>query len=129
MEKVKTLGRRKCAIARVTLNPGGGKFEINGRNLKEYMLTDVLQIKVNQPFAVLSLNPSEYDVMVNVYGGGSNGQAEGIRLGIARALIRLNEEFRPPLKKAGFLTRDSRVVERKKYGHKKARKNFQFSKR
>lgn len=129
MEKINTLGRRKAAVARVTVNPGAGKFLINSRELKDYLPTDVLQIKVNQPFAVLNLNPAEFDVVVNVYGGGVNGQAEGIRLGIARALIQLNEENRPELKKAGYLTRDSRVVERKKYGHKKARKNFQFSKR
>jgi small subunit ribosomal protein S9 len=129
MEKIKTLGRRKAAVARVTINPGSGKFIINGRELENYLPNDVLQIKVKQPFAVLSLNPAEFDVNVNVFGGGVNGQAEGIRLGIARALIILNEENRPELKKAGYLTRDSRVVERKKYGHKKARKNFQFSKR
>jgi small subunit ribosomal protein S9 len=129
MEKIKTLGRRKAAIARVTVTQGSGKFMINSRDLKEYLPIDVLQIKVNQPFVVLGLNPAEFDVVVNVYGGGVNGQAEGIRLGIARALIVLNEEHRPGLKKAGYLTRDSRVVERKKYGHKKARKNFQFSKR
>jgi len=129
MEKIKTLGRRKAAVARVTVNPGQGKYIINGRELKDYLPTDVLQIKANQPFVLLGLNPSEFDVVVNVFGGGVNGQAEGIRLGIARALIILNEENRPALKKAGYLTRDSRVVERKKYGHKKARKNFQFSKR
>jgi len=129
MEKIKTLGRRKAAVARVTVNQGSGKFTINSRDLKEYLPIDVLQIKVNQPFVVLGLNPAEFDVVVNVFGGGVNGQAESIRLGIARALIILNEEHRGGLKKAGYLTRDSRVVERKKYGHKKARKNFQFSKR
>jgi small subunit ribosomal protein S9 len=129
MEKIKTLGRRKAAVARVTINPGSGKFIINGRVLENYLPNDVLQIKVKQPFAVLNLNAAEFDVMVNVFGGGVNGQAEGIRLGIARALIILDAENRPELKKAGYLTRDSRVVERKKYGHKKARKNFQFSKR
>jgi small subunit ribosomal protein S9 len=130
MEKIIKIGRRKAAVARCFINQGGaGIFQINGRELADYMPTEVLRIKVNQPFAVLGLTSAEFDIKVNVYGGGVNGQAESIRLAIARALVEFNEENRPALKKAGFLTRDPRVVERKKYGHKKARKNFQFSKR
>ena len=130
MEKIIKIGRRKAAVARCFIKQSGaGTFLINGRELSDYMPTEVLRIKVNQPFAVLGLTSAEFDINVNVYGGGVNGQAESIRLAIARALIEFNEENRPALKKAGFLTRDPRVVERKKYGHKKARKNSQFSKR
>ena len=129
MDKIIKIGRRKAAVARCFVNRGSGVFRINDRELADYMPTEVLRIKVNQPFAVLGLSAAEFDIRINVYGGGVNGQAESIRLGIARALINMNEEYRPALKKAGFLTRDPRIVERKKYGHKKARKNFQFSKR
>ena len=105
-----------------------GAYSINGKSLKEYFPTDILQYKVNQPFAVTETT-SSYDVKANVHGGGINGQAESVRLAIARALCEINEEDRPALKKEGLLTRDPRMVERKKFGQKKARKKFQFSKR
>ena len=101
---------------------------INGKSLNEYFPTDTLQYKVNQPFT-LTETMSSYDVKVNVYGGGINGQAESVRLAISRALCEINEENRSALKKEGLLTRDPRMVERKKFGQKKARKKFQFSKR
>ncbi|MEM7657403.1 MAG: 30S ribosomal protein S9 [Bacteroidota bacterium] len=124
------VGRRKRAIARVFMNEAGtGGFTINKRPLEEYFPFKIEQIKVLEPFSVLELNPQNFDVSVNVDGGGKTGQAEAIRLGIARSLVEANEENRPSLKRAGLLTRDSRVVERKKYGKKKARKSTQFSKR
>jgi small subunit ribosomal protein S9 len=124
------VGRRKRAIARVFLNEAGtGTFTINKREFKEFFPFKVQQIKVLEPFAALELNPETFDIQVNVGGGGITGQAEAIRLGIARGLIEMNEENRPTLKHAGLVTRDSRVVERKKYGKKKARKSTQFSKR
>lgn len=131
MERLVTVGRRKEAVARVFLSPsGGGSFIVNKRNLDVYFPLDLLRMKINEPFTVLELNPAEYDIKVNVNGGGISGQAEAVRLGIARALIEINEEeYRPALKRNGLLTRDARVVERKKYGKKKARKSTQFSKR
>ncbi len=131
MERSVTVGRRKEAVARVFLSPsGGGSFTVNKRNLDVYFPLDLLRMKINEPFTVLELNPAEYDIKVNVNGGGISGQAEAVRLGIARALIEINEEeYRPVLKRNGLLTRDARVVERKKYGKKKARKSTQFSKR
>ena len=121
-------GRRKKSVARVYLSKGKGSYSINGKSLKEYFPTDILQYKVNQPFAITETS-SSYDVKVNVYGGGINGQAESVRLAISRALCQIDEENRPALKKEGLLTRDPRMVERKKFGQKKARKKFQFSKR
>lgn len=129
MQRINTIGRRKTATARVYLSDGAGKFIINKRQSSEYLSSDVLKLKVNRPFAVLGLNIENFDILVNVDGGGVNGQAEAIRLGLTRALTEYNPENRPPLKKEGLLRVDDRQVERKKYGRKKARKRFQFSKR
>lgn len=128
MSAVHKIGRRKTSVARVYLNSGSGKVTINGKELKDYFGTDVLVYKVNQPFQ-LTDTTGQYDVKVNVIGGGITGQAEAIRLGVSRALVSINEEFKNALKPAGLLTRDARMVERKKPGQKKARKRFQFSKR
>jgi small subunit ribosomal protein S9 len=121
-------GRRKQAIARVRLIPGSGIWKINGRTLEDYFPNKVHQQIVNEPFATLDIVDG-YDVLVRVQGGGISGQAGAVRLGIARSLIEADSEARPPLKKAGFLTRDPRAKERKKYGLKKARKAPQYSKR
>ena len=127
-EVVNTIGRRKTSVARLYMQPGKGDIQVNGRDLKDYFPSDVLQIIVQQPFSLLEKNDS-FDIKVNVEGGGSKGQAEAIRLAISRALCQIDPENRPPLKKEGFLTRDPRMVERKKYGKRKARRAFQFSKR
>ena len=121
-------GRRKESIARVRLMAGKGEITVNGKNLDEYFGTEILKVIVNQPFAVTN-TVGKYDVIVKVVGGGYTGQAGAIRHGIARALTEANSEFRPVLKANGFLTRDPRMKERKKYGLKKARKAPQFSKR
>ncbi len=127
--KVSVVGRRKEAIARVRIMPGSGVWTINGRKPENYFPNKVHQQLINSPF-VLIKKEKKYDIIVNVRGGGTSGQAGAIRLGIARALNEIdNEVLRPPLKKAGFLTRDDRKVERKKAGLKKARKASQFSKR
>ena len=128
MEVIHKIGRRKTSVARAYLSKGKGVYSINGKSLEEYFPTALLQYKINQPFT-LTETLSSYDVKVNVYGGGINGQAESIRLAISRALCEINEEYRPMLKKEGLMTRDPRMVERKKFGQKKARKKFQFSKR
>jgi small subunit ribosomal protein S9 len=128
MEVVNTLGRRKTSVARIYMTPGKGDITVNNRDYKEYFPTEILQIIVNQPFNTVNAKGT-YDLKVNVDGGGIAGQAEAIRLAIARALCEVNAENRPPLKKEGFLTRDPRMVERKKYGRRKARRRFQFSKR
>ena len=128
MEVTRTLGRRKTAVARINMVPGKGNISVNGREFKEYFPSEILQIMVNQPFA-LTEQLGTYDLKVNVDGGGIKGQAEAIRLAISRALSGLNLENRPALKKEGFLTRDPRMVERKKPGRRKARRKFQFSKR
>jgi small subunit ribosomal protein S9 len=128
MQVINTVGRRKTAVARIYMKPGKGDVTINGRDLATYFPTEVLQIILNQPFGVVNAT-GKYDLKVNVRGGGIAGQAEAIRMAIARALCEADTENRPPLKKEGFLTRDSRMVERKKYGRAKARKRFQFSKR
>lgn len=128
MQVINALGRRKTAVARIYMKPGNGDVTINGRTLVEYFPTEVLQIILNQPFTI-SENLGKFDVKVNVRGGGIAGQAEAIRMAISRALCESDEGNRPVLKKEGFLTRDSRMVERKKYGRAKARKRFQFSKR
>ncbi|KAF4530518.1 hypothetical protein B566_EDAN018643, partial [Ephemera danica] len=128
MEVTKTLGRRKTAVARLNMVPGKGNISVNGREFKEYFPSEILQIIVNQPFA-LTDQLGTYDLKVNVDGGGIKGQAEAIRLAISRALSGINLENRPALKKEGFLTRDPRMVERKKPGRRKARRKFQFSKR
>ena len=121
-------GRRKKSIARVILTEGKGNIVINGKNLDEYFGTEILKVIVNQPFAVTN-TVGKYDVVVKVTGGGYTGQAGAIRHGIARALVEANGEFRPALKQNGFLTRDPRMKDRKKYVLKKARKAPQFSKR
>ncbi|MBW7866776.1 MAG: 30S ribosomal protein S9 [Brumimicrobium sp.] len=128
MEVINTLGRRKTSVARVYLKPGKGNITVNKRDYKEYFPIATLQSKVQQSFNVTE-TAGQYDVTVNVAGGGINGQAEAIRLGIARALVKLNEELKPTLKEGGLMTRDPRMVERKKPGQPKARKKFQFSKR
>lgn len=128
MSIVHKIGRRKTAVARVYVKPGSGNFKVNGKDGKEYFTTDVLVYKLNQPFA-LTETVGQYDVTVNVIGGGITGQAEAIRMGVSRALCEINAEFRLALKPHGLLTRDARMVERKKPGQKKARKRFQFSKR
>jgi small subunit ribosomal protein S9 len=121
-------GKRKNAIARVWIKPGKGSTTINGRPIDVYFARPVLRMILNQPLAIVN-RLSQYDVTVHVAGGGLSGQAGAVRHGIAKALTYYEPDLRPPLKKEGFLTRDSRVVERKKYGHKKARRSFQFSKR
>ncbi len=122
------VGRRKKAIARVRLIPGEGKIAINGRDIDNYFGLETLKMTVRQPLVLTSLE-GRYDVLVNVYGGGLAGQAGAIRHGIARALVKADPELRPAIKKAGFLTRDPRMKERKKYGLKAARRAPQFSKR
>ena len=121
-------GRRKSSIARVYLVPGTGKIIINKRDMEEYFGLDTLKLIVKQPLA-LTETADKFDVLVNVHGGGFTGQAGAIRHGISRALLQADGDYRPALKKAGFLTRDPRMKERKKYGLKKARKAPQFSKR
>ena len=130
MEKAvyQATGRRKSSVARVRLVPGTGKFEVNGRNFVEYIPSAAIRLDVLQPLN-LTETSTQYDIFVNVNGGGISGQAGAIRLGIARALMLVNPEFRGPLKKAGLITRDPRSTERKKYGLKKARRAPQFSKR
>lgn len=132
-KQIVTVGRRKAAVARVYLrqldkDQKEGKIVVNDRDYKEYFPTTTLQYVVEQPFKVLNIG-LQYNVVVNLQGGGVKGQAEALRLGISKALCELNPENRTLLKKEGFLTRDPRVVERKKYGRPKARKRFQFSKR
>jgi small subunit ribosomal protein S9 len=122
------IGRRKTSVARIILSPGSGKFIVNRRPLDEYFPLATLQAEVIKPFAVTG-TAGRYDVRANVEGGGWTGQAGAICLGISRALVDISEDFRLPLRAASFLTRDPRMVERKKYGQKKARKRFQFSKR
>ncbi len=125
---INAVGRRKSAVARVYLKPGAGAIKINNRNVEEYFPLEILQYVVKQPFGVTETT-GNYDVNINLQGGGIKGQAEAARLGISRCLTIANEDLRPALKKAGFLTRDSRIVERKKPGQPGARKRFQFSKR
>ncbi len=128
MEVINTIGRRKTSIARLYLKPGKGQIVINKRELSDYFPSEIMQTIVKQPL-VLVEEDGKNDFQINVGGGGMKGQAEAIRLAISRALCEVNEEHRPPLKKEGFLTRDPRMVERKKYGRRKARRRFQFSKR
>ena len=125
---VQTVGRRKEAIVRVRLMPGTGKFKLNGRTLEQYFPNKVHQQLIREPLVTVD-KPEAFDVFANLHGGGITGQAGALRLAIARALIEVEPDDRPPLKKAGFLTRDPRVKERKKYGLKKARKAPQYSKR
>ena len=127
-DTIVTVGRRKSAVARVFLRKGSGKILVNNINISEYLKSETLRVDAEKAFTVLE-NAGNYDVKVNVCGGGLSGQAGAIRLGIARALVEADEQNRPILKKAGLLTRDAREVERKKYGQAGARKRFQFSKR
>ena len=128
MEMINALGRRKASVARVYLTQGSGKITVNGKDYKEYFPQVHIQHNITDPMATVEA-ATLYDVNVNVNGGGYKGQAHAIRMAISRALVKLNEDFRTPLKAQKFLTRDARVVERKKYGKPKARKSFQFSKR
>jgi len=128
MEVINAIGRRKEAIARIYLTEGKGQITINKRDLMEYFPSATLQYIVKQPLNTIGV-VENYDIKVNLDGGGSKGQAEALRLAIARALVKINDENKPALKAEGFMTRDSRVVERKKPGQPKARKRFQFSKR
>jgi small subunit ribosomal protein S9 len=121
-------GRRKSSVARVFLRPGSGGFQVNGRPFEQYFATDAQRVEVKQPL-VTTETTSTFDVVANVSGGGVNGQAGALRMGIARALLEFNAELRKKLKIEGFLSRDARAKERKKYGQKGARKRFQFSKR
>ena len=128
MEVIHKIGRRKTAVARVYLSKGKGKITINKRDLNDYFPTATLQYKVHQPL-VMTDNDKSFDIAINVFGGGITGQAEAVRLALSRAMCELDEENRGILKPEGLLTRDPRMVERKKFGQKKARKKFQFSKR
>ncbi|WP_282159573.1 30S ribosomal protein S9 [Ulvibacterium marinum] len=128
METIHKIGRRKKSVARVYVSEGKGNITINQRDLNDYFPTATLQYKIKQPFA-LTETEGNYNVNVNVYGGGITGQAEAIRLALSRAMCEIDEENRIVLKPEGLLTRDPRMVERKKFGQKKARKKFQFSKR
>ena len=128
MEKIHKIGRRKASIARIYLSKGSGNVKINNKDLNNYFSTDGLKSKINLPF-IITETIGKFDLSVNVSGGGNTGQADAIKLAVSRALSEVNEEYRPLLKKEGLLTRDSRVVERKKPGQKKARKKFQWVKR
>lgn len=128
MQTINTSGRRKNAIARVYMTQGSGKVTINKRDITEYFPLPTLQYKVKQPFMITE-TLDQFDIKANLDGGGITGQAEALRLAISKALIEVNEELKPTLKAEGLTTRDPRMVERKKFGQKKARKKFQFSKR
>lgn len=128
MEIVHTIGRRKTSIARIFMSEGKGNISVNKKDYAVYFPTSTLQYKINQPF-LLTSTEGNYDLKITVKGGGVNGQAEAVRMAISRALCQVNEEHRAQLKPEGLLTRDPRMVERKKFGQKKARKKYQFSKR
>ncbi|MDC0204457.1 30S ribosomal protein S9 [Flavobacteriales bacterium] len=128
MDTLHTIGRRKASVARIYMSKGKGKITVNGKDFKDYFPVDTMQFKLEQPFKIANLL-GKFDVKANVNGGGTTGQVEAIRLAISRALCKLDTENRPALKADGLLTRDSRVVERKKPGQKKARKKFQWVKR
>ena len=128
MEVINTIGRRKTSVARIYMTPGKGVIKVNNKTMDVYFPTEILRTIVQQPLAKVDVMGS-YDIKVNVDGGGVSGQAEAIRLAISRALCEIDAEYRSPLKSEGFLTRDPRMVERKKPGRRKARKAFQFSKR
>jgi len=128
MEMINAIGRRKASVARVYLSKGKGAISVNGKDYKDYFPNANIQMKLEDPLSTVEVS-KEYDVRVNVNGGGFKGQAEAIRMAISRALVKIDEDYRSPLKAKNFLTRDARVVERKKYGKPKARKSFQFSKR
>lgn len=126
--KYYSTGRRKTSVARVYLKPGEGRILINRKDADEYLMRETLKMIIMQPFE-LTGTTGQFDVQVNVSGGGISGQAGAIKHGISRALLKVSEDYRKPLKKAGYLTRDAREVERKKYGQRGARARFQFSKR
>jgi len=128
MAVVNALGRRKCAVARVYVTEGTGKITINKKDLTEYFPSSILQFVVKQPLTLLDV-AEKYDIKVNLFGGGYTGQSQALRLAIARALVKINAEDKKALRAEGFMTRDSREVERKKPGQPKARRRFQFSKR
>ena len=128
MDIINTVGRRKTSVARLYMRPGKGSFVINGKELDKYFASELLRLIVEQPLKLVDAS-SNFDYKVNIYGGGLKGQAEAIRLAVARALVKNDEETRVLLKKEGFLTRDPRMVERKKYGRRKARRAFQWVKR
>ena len=128
MELINSVGRRKTSIARLYMKSGKGVFKINGLDFEKYFTSELLQLIIKQPIEVIDAK-GKFDFKVNVYGGGFKGQAEAIRLAISRAFVKNDEETRSILKKAGFLTRDPRMVERKKYGRRKARRAFQWVKR
>ena len=128
MEVINKIGRRKESVARIYVKPGNGTIVVNKRALDKYFPFELHQIVVKQPLVLVN-EDGAYDININVDGGGISGQAEAIRMAISRALCEINEDHRSPLKKEGFLTRDSRMVERKKPGRRKARRKFQFSKR
>ena len=128
MEVVNSIGRRKTSVARIYLQDGKGEITVNDRDVKEYFPSEILQTIVKQPLNLVKVD-GNFSIKVNVDGGGPKGQAEAVRLAISRALCEVDTEHRPALKKEGFLTRDPRMVERKKYGRRKARRAFQFSKR
>ena len=127
-EVINAIGRRKSAVARIYLTEGTGKITINKRDLAEYFPSELVQFVVKQPLNLLGV-AEKYDIKVNLYGGGYTGQSQALRLAIARALVKVNEEDKKALRVAGFITRDAREVERKKPGRPKARRRFQFSKR
>jgi len=128
MEVIHKIGRRKTSVARVYMSEGKGNIMVNKKSYSDFFDTAILQYKIQQPFS-LTETKDKFDLSVTVKGGGVNGQAEAIRLAISRALVEFNDEFKPALKSEGLMTRDPRMVERKKFGQKKARKKFQFSKR
>lgn len=128
MDIINTVGRRKTSVARLYMRPGKGSFVINGKELDKYFASELLRLIVKQPLKLVE-ESSSFDFKVNIFGGGLKGQAEAIRLAVARALVKNDEETRVILKKEGFLTRDPRMVERKKYGRRKARRAFQWVKR
>ena len=128
MDTIHSIGRRKASVARIYLKKGKGNITVNGKDFKDYFPTTSLQYKILQPFKITD-NLGKFNLSVNVYGGGITGQVEAIRLAISRALSDMSDENKSALKKLGLLTRDPRMVERKKFGQKKARKKFQFSKR
>ena len=128
METISTIGRRKTSVARINMDSGKGKIEVNNRELANYFPSEILQTIVKQPLVKVEQD-GKFDIRVNVFGGGLTGQAEAVRLAISRALVEADPEHKPALKSEGFMTRDPRMVERKKPGRRKARRRFQFSKR
>lgn len=129
MERIAQSGRRKTSVARIYLSKGTGNVVVNGKDYKTYFPNMVLQYKIEQPFLLTGEDKVKYDLKINVDGGGITGQAEAIRLAVSKALVEINAEYKPALREQGLVTRDPRMVERKKFGRAKARKRFQFSKR